>query len=81
MPLEFMSFWTTPNLLLLFLGKQSQKFLQNLGKLVINYFLPKLLVTYGNVLDNRSLIQEIPSPRDPTQHKRNGLIPFQKCQR
>ena len=32
----------------LFLGKHSQQFPENLGRLVINYFLPKLLVTYGN---------------------------------
>ena len=29
------------------LGKQSQEFPKKLGTLEINYFLPKLLVTYG----------------------------------
>ena len=34
--------------LIKFLGKHNQEFPKNLGKLVINYFLPKLLVTYGS---------------------------------
>ena len=36
-------------LIIIILGKQSQEFLENLGTLVINYLLPKLLVTYGSI--------------------------------
>ena len=35
------------NFIYLFLGKQSQKFPKTLGRLVIDCFLPKLLVIYG----------------------------------
>ena len=35
------------NLIFVFLGKLSQEFPKNLGGLLNNYFLPKLLVTYG----------------------------------
>ena len=38
-----------PILIIIILGKQSQESPKNLGKLVIHYFLPKLLVTYGSV--------------------------------
>ena len=38
-----------PILIITILGKHSQEFLENLGRLVINYFLPKLLVTYGSI--------------------------------
>ena len=39
--------WLDNPILIIFLGKQSQEFPKKLGKLIINYFLPKLLVTYG----------------------------------
>ena len=42
------NFGQNHNIILFFLGKQSQEFPKNLGALVNNYFLPKLLVTYGN---------------------------------
>ena len=44
--------WLTNPTLILVLGKHSQEFIENLGRLVINYFLPKLLVTYGRFIDN-----------------------------
>ena len=34
--------------ILFYLGKHSQEVPKKLGRLVINYFMPKLLVTYGN---------------------------------
>ena len=54
MPLEFMQFWAAPLFYFILLGKQSQEFLENLVRLVINYFLPKLLVTYGKRSDTLS---------------------------
>src|ERR1700738_891833 len=41
------NFGQNHNINLFILGKQSQEFPKNLGALVNNYFLPKLLVTYG----------------------------------
>ena len=35
-------------LIVIILGKQSQEFPKNIGRLVNNYFMPKLLVTYGS---------------------------------
>ena len=37
-----------PVLIIIVLGKQSQEFPKNLGRLVSNYCLPNLLVTYGS---------------------------------
>ena len=44
---KLLGWLTNPVLILFCLGKQSHEFPKNLGRLVINYFLPKLLVTYG----------------------------------
>ena len=53
---------------MIFLGKQSQKIQENLDKLVINYFLPKLLVTYAMMffISHSSLSQlwELGEPND-----------------
>ena len=37
------------------LGKHNQEFPKKLGRLVINYFLPKLLVTYGTWKNHRNI--------------------------
>ena len=42
------------NLIFVFLGKLSQEFPKNLGKLLNNYFPPKLLVTYGILVWRRN---------------------------
>ena len=53
MPLEFMSFWAAPLFYFIFLGKQRQEFpKKKIGTLVINHFLPKLLVTYSVLKNN-----------------------------
>ena len=45
--IKLLGWLANPFLLFLFLGKHSEEFPENLGRLVNNYCLPKLLVTYG----------------------------------
>ena len=57
--LNYFGWLANPILNIIILGKQSEEFLENLGRLVINYLLPEMLVTYNKLFSARIQIKPV----------------------
>ena len=57
--LNYLGWLANPILNIIILGKQSEEFLENLGRLVINYLLPEMLVTYNKLFSARIQIKPV----------------------